>query len=120
LPKNYSFTVEANQIWTDTGLDLDQGDRLHVSGAVIACEGPSPSEKAHLPLPSAPGGALLVKLHAEATPIPAAPDADLPIVGPSHLYLGAIAGTVTGPFPRVCTWSGINLRPTPRNFREGF
>jgi hypothetical protein len=88
LPKDYSFTFEANQIWTDTGLDLDRGDRVHISGAVMACEGSSPSEKAHLPLPSAPGGALLAKLHAEATPILASPDADLPIVAPSHLYLG--------------------------------
>jgi hypothetical protein len=99
LPKDYSLTVKANQIWTDTGLDLDKGDRVHVSGAVIACEGPSPSEKAHVPLPSAPGGALLVKLHAEATPILASPDADLPILVPSHLYLGVNGWHCHGTIP---------------------
>jgi hypothetical protein len=87
-PKDYSFRVRASSIWTDTGLDLEPGDRIHVTGAVTTCEGGSPSEKAHLPLPSAPGGALLVKLHAEANPILASPDADLPIIGASHLYLG--------------------------------
>ena len=84
LPKDYSFTVEANQVWTDTGLDLDRSDRIHVTGAVIACEGPSPSEKAHL----------LAKLHGEAPPILASPDADVPIIAPSHLYLGVNAVTL--------------------------
>jgi hypothetical protein len=87
-PKDYSFRVRASSVWTDTGLDLEPGDRIHITGAVTTCEGGSPSEKAHLPLPSAPGGALLVKLHAEANPILASPDADLPIIGASHLYLG--------------------------------
>jgi hypothetical protein len=87
-PSDYSFKVAASQVWTDTGLDLQPGDRVHIYGTVMACEGPKPSEKAHLPLPSAPGGALLAKLHGEAGPILASPDADLPIVDPSHLYLG--------------------------------
>jgi hypothetical protein len=87
-PKDYSFTVRASSVWTDTGLDLQPGDRIHVSGAVTTCEGGSPSEKAHLPLPSAPPGALLLKLHAEANPILASPDADLPIIDASHVSLG--------------------------------
>jgi hypothetical protein len=87
-PKDYSFTVTTEHVWSDTGLDLESGDRLHVYGAVMACEGQTPSEKAHLPLPSAPAGALLVKLHGEAGPILASPDADLPIIQDSHLYLG--------------------------------
>lgn len=86
--QDYTFTVSASQVWTDTGLDLDAGDRVHVYGTVMACEGTTPSEKAHLPLPSAPGGSLLVKVHAETAPILASPDADLPILDPSHLYLG--------------------------------
>jgi hypothetical protein len=87
-PQDYSFPVAAAQIWTDTGLDLEAGDRVHIYGTVVACEGATPSEKAHLPLPSAPGGALLAKVHAEAGPILASPDAELPILDPSHLYLG--------------------------------
>lgn len=87
-PKDFSFTVSAERVWTDTGLDLDAGDRVHIYGTVLACEGSTPSEKFHLPLPSAPGGSLLVKVHAEANPILATPDADLPIIDASHLYLG--------------------------------
>lgn len=85
---DYAFTVATERVWTDTGLDLERGDRVHVFGAVVACEGQTPSEKAHLPLPSAPAGALLLKLHGEAGPILASPDADLPIIENSHLYLG--------------------------------
>ena len=87
-PNDYTFRVAASQVWTDTGLDLEPGDRVHIYGKVMACEGPKPSEKAHLPLPSAPGGALLAKLHGEANPILASPDADLPIIENSRLYLG--------------------------------
>lgn len=87
-PKDYAFTVSASRVWTDTGLDLGPGDRIHVTGAVTTCEGGAPSEKAHLPMPSAPAGALLLKLHVEAKPILASPDADLPIINATHLYLG--------------------------------
>ena len=98
-PQDYSFTVTASQVWTDTGLDLEAGDRVHVYGTVMACEGPTPSEKAHLPLPSAPGGSLLVKVHAETAPILASPDADLPILDPSHLYLGVNGWHCHGTIP---------------------
>jgi hypothetical protein len=87
-PQDYSFKVSTERVWTDTGLDLERGDRVHIFGAVVACEGQTPSEKAHLPLPSAPAGSLLVKLHGEAGPILASPDADIPIVENGRLYLG--------------------------------
>jgi hypothetical protein len=99
LPKDYSFIVEGNRSWTDTGLDLEAGDRIHVYGAVIACEGPSPTEKEHVPLPSAPGGALLLKIHLDGPPILAFPDADLPIVIPSHLWLGVNGWNCHGNVP---------------------
>jgi hypothetical protein len=98
-PQDYSFNVTASQVWTDTGLDLEAGDRVHVYGTVMACEGPTPSEKAHLPLPSAPGGSLLVKVHAETAPILASPDADLPILDASHLYLGVNGWHCHGTIP---------------------
>jgi hypothetical protein len=97
--QDYSFTVSASQVWTDTGLDLEAGDRVHIYGTVMACEGATPSEKAHLPLPSAPGGSLLVKVHAETAPILASPDADLPILDPSHLYLGVNGWHCHGTIP---------------------
>ena len=97
--QDYSFTISTERVWTDTALDLEPGDRLHVYGAVVACEGQTPSEKAHLPLPSAPAGSLLLKLHGEAGPILASPDADMPIIENSHLYLGVNGwhchGTIT-------------------------
>ena len=86
--KDYTFAVATEHVWTDTGLDLESGDRVHVYGKVVACEGQTSSEKAHLPLPSAPAGSLLVKLHGESNPILASPDADLPIIENGRLYLG--------------------------------
>ena len=86
----YSFEVRTGEQWTDTGLDLQRGDKIHVTGNVTACEGPWDS-KEHLVLRSAPAGALLVKLHLEAAPIAASPDAELPIQNASHLYLGVNA-----------------------------
>ena len=88
---DYKFQVPAGNVWTDTGLDLNPGDRVQIRGGIVDCGSPTPSEKAHLPLPSAPGGTLLAKLHAEEPPVSASPDADIPIVDPSHLYLGVNA-----------------------------
>jgi hypothetical protein len=88
VAKDYSFSVPAHEVWIDTGLDLQPGQLVHVYGGVIACGGPAPSEKETLPLPSAPAGALLAKLHPDAKPVLATPDAELPVIDPSHLYLG--------------------------------
>jgi hypothetical protein len=41
-----------------------------------------------LPPPSGPAGALLAKLQPEAKPVVASPDAELPVIASSHLYLG--------------------------------
>lgn len=98
LVQDYSFTIKADRGWTDTGLNLSPGDRIHIFGAVIDCGGSSP-QKTHLPLPSAPAGALLAKFQAEETPVVASPDADLPIVDPSHLYLGVNGWQCSGTVP---------------------
>ncbi|MGA8299178.1 MAG: hypothetical protein WB817_06815, partial [Terriglobales bacterium] len=37
-PTDYSFRIKAHRIWTDTGLNLNPGDRIHVSGAITVCE----------------------------------------------------------------------------------
>ena len=47
ISADYSFTVAAQKIWIDTGLDLKPGDRIHVYGGVIACGGQSPREIGH-------------------------------------------------------------------------
>jgi hypothetical protein len=73
-PKDYQFQIEAEHSWRDADLDLQPGDRVQVYGSMIACGGPAPGEKWNLPLPSAPAGTLLVKIHAEASPVLATPD----------------------------------------------
>ena len=97
--QDYSFKVDASQPWNDTGLDLNPGDLVHIYGGIIACGGTYPSEKKYLPLPSAKGGSLLAKLHADAAPVPATPDAELPIVSPSRLYLGVNGINCSGTLP---------------------
>ena len=98
-PEDYTFTVKASQVWTDTGLALNRGDRVHIQGASLDCEGPTGDEKEHLALPSAPGGALLAKLQPEEAPVSATPDADMSVVAPSHLYLGVNSGHCHGTVP---------------------
>ena len=79
--------MKSSPDWSDTGIDLNPGDRIHIYGPITACEGPVRDEKEHLILPTVPAGALLAKLHLEAAPIPASPDADVPVIDQSHLYL---------------------------------
>jgi len=97
--RDYTFNVSANRLWTDTALDLHSGDRVHITGAVMACEGPVPGEKLHLILPTAPAGALIAKLNLEEPPVNASPDLDAPIVAPSHLYLGVNGWHCHGQIP---------------------
>jgi hypothetical protein len=52
-----------------------------------------------LPLPSGPAGALLAKLQPEAKPVVASPDAELPVIGSSRLYLGVNGWQCTGKLP---------------------
>ena len=98
-PEDYTIQVKANQVWTDTGIDLNRGDRVHIQGASLDCEGPTGDEKEHLALPSAPGGSLLAKLQPEEAPVSATPDADMSVVAPSHLYLGVNSGHCHGTIP---------------------
>lgn len=96
---DYSFKVPANHLWSDTGLDLHPGDRLHVSGAVTDCGASRPEGKSHLLLPSAPAGALLVKVDLAGRPMDASTDIDVPIINPSHLYLGVNGYECSGTIP---------------------
>jgi hypothetical protein len=41
---DYTFHIAANQLWTDTNLNLHPGDHVHITGAVMACEGPAPAK----------------------------------------------------------------------------
>lgn len=99
VAKDYSFNIDAKHVWLDTGLDIAKGDLVHVFGGVLACTVLSP-EKPHLPLPSAPVGVLLMKLHAEDKPVLATPDAELPAIdNASRLYLGVNGWQCSGKLP---------------------
>ena len=94
--KDYSFTVPAAKPWTDTGIDLVRGQIVHVYGSVVSCGAVTPLAKHALPFPSAPVGVLLMKLHLDSPPIPATPDAEVPVLDPSHLYLGVNGANCAG------------------------
>lgn len=95
-PGNYSFQVLGKRVWNDTGLDLVRGQSVHVYSGTLTCSGPVPDEKDRLPLQSAPGGALLAKLHLDDDPVLATPDAQFPVLNNSHLYLRVNGGNCTG------------------------
>ena len=89
---DYNFTVTTEQPWTDTGLDLQTGEVLQISAGISGC-GPQTSgdaaPEANLPLPSAPAGSLIARLHSQgAAPLLIGLKKDLTIEEPGHLYLG--------------------------------
>ncbi|MGA7908983.1 MAG: LssY C-terminal domain-containing protein [Candidatus Sulfotelmatobacter sp.] len=109
--RDFSYIISTTQAWTDTGLDLQTGDVLQIfaSGAAssapdrhavsgMGCDPqgePAGSPSSGLPLPSAPAGALIVRLHAQgAAPLLVGSGSELRIEEPSHLYLGVNAAAV--------------------------
>jgi len=100
-----TFTVQVStaQAWTDSGLDLQSGDVLDLSAAASsdqraasgapACDPKgvtaTASQTADLPLPSAPAGALIARLHAHgAAPVLVGVSREFHVTEPSHLTLG--------------------------------
>jgi hypothetical protein len=98
-----SSQVAAAEAWTDSGLDLQAGDLLELSAAAS----PAPSDAsgapacdpkgvtatatpaAALPLPGAPAGTLIARLHAHgAAPVLVGASREFHIAEPSHLMLG--------------------------------
>ena len=99
VAKDTWFNIDAKNVWLDTGLTIPKGDLVHVYGGMLACTDLSP-QKPHLPLPSAPVGALLMKLHAEDKPVLASPDGELPAMdNASRLYLGVNGWECSGKLP---------------------
>jgi LssY C-terminus len=107
-PTKQSFTIQVSsaQAWTDTGLDLQAGDTVRISaktdgvpkdGSVPACDpkGIGETTGESLPIPSAPEGALIARLHGQgASPILVGTGTELHIEEVSHLFLGMnLAGT---------------------------
>jgi LssY C-terminus len=93
--KDYSFTVPANQAWTDTGLDLGTGEVVHISDVSGGCAGAA--QNGNLPVSSASAGSLIAKLHEQNASAVAAPaGTDFEIKEASHLFLGPNGGNCTG------------------------
>jgi hypothetical protein len=103
--QDLTFQVAAGQAWTDTGLDLQSGDVVKISAtAADSSNAPASSgtpsctpaglssagaHTADLPLPSAPAGALIARLHAHgASPVLVGTSNELHAEGASHLFLG--------------------------------
>jgi LssY C-terminus len=88
--KQYSFTLSAAGKWTDTNLDLQKGEEVHISPATAGCANQDSTSSAQqsLPLASAPAGSLIARLSATATPITVNTKGEIEILEPSHLYLG--------------------------------
>jgi len=100
--KDFTVQVSTAQPWTDSGLDLQTGDVLEISAAassekqavsgVPACDAKGvtgAAQTADLPLPSAPPGALIARLHMQGTyPVLVGASTELHIEEPSHLMLG--------------------------------
>jgi hypothetical protein len=107
--QDFTFQVSPAQLWTDTGLDLQSGDVLEISATAgtpgvggTACDpagtSAGQSSGAALPLPSAPAGALIARLHSQgAAPVLIGASNKLEISEPSHLSLGMnLAGSCQG------------------------
>lgn len=105
--QNITVQVSTSQPWTDSGLDLQSGDVLEISAAASsdkpvgsgapACDpqgvtgtvATTSAKTADLPLPAAPAGALVARLHAHGeAPLLVGASHEFHIAEPSHLMLG--------------------------------
>ena len=104
-PQESTFQVSSAQPWTDTALTLQPGDVVKISASPTdsgagACDpkgSPAASHTSELPLPSAPVGALIARLHGEGSvPVLVGVNGELKIEDVSHLFLG-MNGAATTP-----------------------
>jgi hypothetical protein len=102
LSQNYHFDVSTKLPWTDTGLDLVTGEVVQIKASGTACTSQTPSSSTPtnaLPLPSAPVGALLARLHSQgAEPLQVDTSKEIKIEEPGHLSLGVNGTNCTGSF----------------------
>jgi hypothetical protein len=95
--KEITIQVSPAQTWVDTGLDLQAGDVVKIS-ASQASSAPSAcnpaglpelaSDSGVLPLPTAPAGALIARLHGvNSVPVVVGAERELKIAEASHLFL---------------------------------
>jgi hypothetical protein len=101
--REFVVQVSPEQPWTDAGLDLQSGDALELSATGSSDQQPASgatvcdpkgvtataAQTADLPLPSAPVGALIARLHAHGSaPVLVGASREVHIAEPSHLMLG--------------------------------
>ena len=106
MAQNTTVQVSAAQTWTDSGIDLQSGDTVEISAAVSsdhkadssgpACDptGLTVAANAALPLPSAPAGALIARLHPQEAALLVGATNAFHITEPSHLMLGMNASGI--------------------------
>lgn len=117
--KDLSFQVPANQPWTDTGLDLQSGETVHISDVSGGGCTSASNQSGSLPLSSAPAGSLIAKLSAEnASPVSAAAGTDLNIQTPGHLFLGPNGGNCSGTFTVKVQVSGAGTANSAAQLSE--
>jgi LssY C-terminus len=95
------FDVSTKLPWTDTGLDLVSGEVLQIKATGTACTGQTPTSSAArtLPLPSAPVGALLARLHSQGgEPLQVDTSKEIKIEEPGHLSLGVNGANCSGSY----------------------
>ena len=97
--QDYKFTIPTAQTWTDTGVDLHNGDRLAIT-ATPGSNGCDPAGVAgtgaasNLPVANGMPGALIARLQETGAPTLVGPSQSLRVPGDGHLYLGVnSAGT---------------------------
>lgn len=84
---DFHFAVSAKPEWLDTHLDLVSGEVVQISVKDSNCS--PPTSAGALPLPSAPSGALLARLHAQgAEPVLVGSSKEIKVEEPGHLFLG--------------------------------
>ncbi len=98
--QNYTVQVSTTESWTDSGLDLKAGDSLEISATAASqantigrpCDPNGMTvigvASASLPVPSAPPGALIARLHEQGSPVLVGASREFHIVEASHLMLG--------------------------------
>lgn len=87
---DFHFDVSTKPDWTDTGLDLITGEVLQITASGSACTGQTASSAVTdaLPLPSAPLGALLARLHSQGAELfSVGTNRELKIEEAGHLFL---------------------------------
>jgi hypothetical protein len=99
LPLNaqdYKFTIPTGQTWTDTGVDLHNGDTLAIT-AGPGSNGCDPAGVAgtgaasNLPVANAMPGALIARLQDSGSATLVGPSQNLRVPGDGHLYFGVNA-----------------------------